>query len=251
MVRDEDDERTSVAAFRLGPPSPREAVLTAGELFVLSRLRLGLNQAAIAEESGRSVHTVHTISQNIRCKFEARTIAELLDGVRLGVYTIREKAVPETPVFDLASALRVLERELTKAVAHGKMRTVRMHTLEMSSILSLAQAHSALTSRAPMSPKEGATVTDAVNALFETIKQERAALASAAANVLGAIDAERGTALSTDRLERIAESFAGTPFAIYGDARDEVIASFVSGYKAGRRRHERVSRSDHNHATRR
>jgi DNA-binding CsgD family transcriptional regulator len=127
-------------------PQHREAALTRGETFVLTRLRAGASQPKIAADLGNSVHTVRTVVRNIRAKFHAPSVDQLLRGINAGVYTIVEKAVPEPQTFNLKSALCTLEREL-RLSPDRRMRNVRLHTDELLALLNLAQSYNAAVDR--------------------------------------------------------------------------------------------------------
>jgi DNA-binding CsgD family transcriptional regulator len=219
-------------------PAPREARLSRGELRVLDRLRAGANQSAIAAELGNSVHTVRTVARNIREKFEVHSVAELLRGLEAGVYTIAAKPVSEPRAFNLASAIGILEREHARSQTGRGMRTIRMHSDEISALLGLAQSYHAVVARSAQLSEDLGSVVGRVEGLVEKIGDERAVLARAVGRELGVTDAERGGTRSAAKIERLAEIFATTPFALYGDAREKILHSFRTGYKVGRRNHE-------------
>jgi DNA-binding CsgD family transcriptional regulator len=118
----------------------REAVLSPGEAAVIEQLRRGKNQVTIARETGRSVATVRTVCKNVREKFRARSVKELLRGIEEGAYVVTRRPVDDSPAFGLASALAALKRERDRAGTRDQMRTVRLHREEISAILRLANA---------------------------------------------------------------------------------------------------------------
>lgn len=127
------------AIFPDGLPTPREAQVTPRELHVLGRLQAGVAQPAIAAELGKSVHTIRTITRNIREKFDARSVAELLCGIRIGLYTVRKKSEVKASSFNLESALAVPQREYDRSRKHV-LQTVRLHHDEISALLGLVQS---------------------------------------------------------------------------------------------------------------
>jgi DNA-binding CsgD family transcriptional regulator len=224
--------------FPYDQSAPREARLSRGELRVLDRLRAGANQSAIAAEFGNSVHTVRTVARNIREKFEVHSVAELLHGLEAGVYTIAAKPVSEPRAFSLSSAIGIIEREHDRSKKSRGMRTVRMHSDEISALLGLAQSYHAVVARSAQLSEDLGSVVGRVEGLVEKIGGERAVLARAVGRELGVTDAERGGTRSAAKIERLGEIFAATPFALYGDARERILDAFRTGYKVGRRDHE-------------
>lgn len=224
--------------FPNGLPTPREARLSHGEIRVLDRLRVGAKQPTIAAELGNSVHTVRTVARNIREKFEAHSVAELLHGLEAGVYTIAAKPVSEGRAFNLASAIGILEREHDRSQKGRGMRTIRMHSDEISALLGLAQSYHAVVARSAQLSENLGSVVGRVEKLVDKIKDERASLAHAVGRELGAADAEGRNTRSAKQIERLGAIFASTPFALYGDAREKILDSFRTGYNVGRRDHE-------------
>jgi len=121
-------------------PEKHEAVLSPGEAAVIEQLRRGKNQVIIARETGRSVETVRTMCKNVREKFGAHSVKELLRGFQEGVYVIARRPRGDSPAFGLASALVTLKRERDRQGTRDQMRTVRLHREEISAILRLASA---------------------------------------------------------------------------------------------------------------
>lgn len=123
-----------------GRPEEHEAVLSPGEAAVIEQLRRGKNQVIIARETGRSAETVRTMCKNVREKFGAHSVKELLQGLDKGVYVIARPRVGDSPAFGLVSALVALKRERDRQGTRDQMRTVRLHREEISAILRLASA---------------------------------------------------------------------------------------------------------------
>lgn len=217
---------------------PREAALTHGEIRVLERLRAGASQPAVAAELGNSVHTVQTVARTIREKFQAHSIADVVCGLNAGVYTVARKTLPKPRVFDLASALGVLEREHARLLGAGKIRTLRMHPDEITALLGMAQSYHAVVARGAQLSEELGEVVGRIEGLVESIARERVAISRAVGSELGAIDAERGSTRSAAQLARLGTVFTATPFALYGDAEKTIVDAFQTAYSAGRRDQE-------------
>ncbi len=213
---------------------PREAALTAAESDVLEQLRRGLDPEAIARASGRSVHTVRTISRNIREKFGARSIAELLAGLDSGTYAAGRKAEARTRPFDLASALDALDRAQSAKRDDPPMRTVRLHRAEIAALLVVGEATQAIVCDGQRIAATLDGVVGHVERLLSAGRDERAVLAGVIAREMGVRDGKRGTQRGRAELARFAAILARQPYPLRGPDREAVLESFRASYAAGR-----------------
>jgi len=233
---------------RIDKPT-RAVALTAAEERVLEQLRRGLKHSAIARSSGRSVHTVRTISRNAREKFGARSVVELLEGLDAGKYAVAPRKA-EVGRFGLASALETLDRARSGNDPHA-IRTLRLHHDEITVLLRLGDACQSIVSGSEQIVADLDSVVRGVERLLSRERDGRAALAGEIAQTMGALDARRRTVRGPSELSRFTSILVRRPCALHGAERAAVLDAFRSGYATGlhddapmlRRRLARRSRS--------
>jgi len=210
------------------------ATLTQGELRVLEQLRRGLKSPAIAQVSGRSVHTVRTISRNLREKFGAHSVSELLAGLESGVYAIAQTRKAQ-PAFDLTSALDALDRANAEKRWSRPMRTLRLHANEIAALLRMGQAHQAMVASGRRIAENLDSVVGGVEELLAKGRDARASLAAAIGHEMGESDAKRRTLRGPAELARFGAILLRHPFPLHGGDRAEVLDAFRRSYAAGLR----------------
>jgi hypothetical protein len=204
---------------------------------VLEQLRRGLDYREIARSSGRSVHTVRTISRNARQKFGARSVDELLAGLEAGTYVIAPSREMPPRAFDLTSALEMLDRAQSESGQHA-MLTLRLHRDEIAALLRLGDAHQAIVSGGQRIVADLANVVGGVEKLLSRERDGRAALAEEVARTMGVHDARRRTVRGPAEIARFAAIIVRRPFRLHGADRAAVLDAFRSGYAAGMRDHD-------------
>ncbi|MBV8370907.1 MAG: hypothetical protein JO036_18490 [Candidatus Eremiobacteraeota bacterium] len=134
--------RERSAAQALFQPNTRYVRLSPREREVLDGHLRGQTDRGIARDLGRSVHTVSTISRNLREQFGMK-MEDIVAAVRRGDWTIRRSE----DKFNLHSAIALLEEglramdERMARLPHRRDRIrVLLHQLELEALLALGRA---------------------------------------------------------------------------------------------------------------
>ena len=121
--------------------APRDVALTVIQNEIVERLKSGDNASAIARNRKRSVDTVRRTIRTIYERFGVRTHAELLSGIKTGLFSISVRP-RNAGDYNLRSglaaideALRAMRTENARKRTRRRRTSVRLHEAEMNSIL--------------------------------------------------------------------------------------------------------------------
>lgn len=208
---------------------PRVVILTANEHDLVLRLLRRERTPSIAADTGRSIHTIRTTIRTIYDKIGIRGLSQLADAVARGEISLREaEQPPET--FGLGSALRLLERESSRATGE-RLRNVRLHTEEIRALENAGRAYRALANI----EHDVSSLVPRLERLVASAESGRLMMAHQLGGLLGTQDAVARRCRDAGEVDAIGSVLADAPFAVEGRARSAVLKAFRTSYAAGHR----------------
>lgn len=208
---------------------PRIVVLTTNEHDIALRLLRRERTPSIAADTGRSVHTIRTTIRTIYDKIGIRGLSQLADAVARGELLLREVEQPPE-AFGLGSALRLLERESSRATGE-RLRNVRLHAEEIRALENAGRAYHALANI----EHDVSSLVPRLERLVASAESGLLTMAHRLGGLLGTQDAAARRSRDAAEVDAIGSVLADAPFAVEGSGRRALLNAFRTSYAAGYR----------------